>query len=117
MMAKPAISSCIDATSTLTLAARILAATRTGVQRQLRPYSIKSRERLAMLSASAKRANRKDSSECIMGARPNEPDFPAKPGSNQVPVRRCRHAHYDRYVNCKHRRVVSSFDEPIVWSE
>src|ERR687898_2002171 len=90
MMAKPAISLCIDATSTLTLAARILAATRAGVQRQLRPNSIKSRERVAMLSASAKRANRNESSEFIISVYDYGPDFPANPASNQVLEKRPR---------------------------
>src|SRR6266446_3307398 len=56
----------MDATSTLTSGARILAATRVGVQRHRRPYSIKSRDKLAMVVASAGRANRNDSSELVM---------------------------------------------------
>src|SRR6266850_6440369 len=56
----------MHATSTLTSAARILAATRIGVQRHRRPYSIKSRDKLAIMVASAGRANRNDSSELVM---------------------------------------------------
>ena len=44
----------------------MLAATRIGVQRQRRPYSTKSRDKFAMVVASAGRAKRNDSSELVM---------------------------------------------------
>jgi hypothetical protein len=44
----------------------MLAATRAGVQRHWRPYSMESRDKLAMAAASAGRANRNDSSELVM---------------------------------------------------
>src|SRR5438128_9745584 len=66
MIANPAMLPSMHATSTLTSGARILAATRMGVQRHRRPYSIKSRDKLAMVVASAGRANLNDSSELVM---------------------------------------------------
>src|SRR5262245_22148407 len=54
------------ATSTLTSGARILAATRLGVQRHWRPFSIRSRDNLAMVVVSAGRANCNDSSKLFM---------------------------------------------------
>jgi hypothetical protein len=44
----------------------MLAAIRIGVHRHRRPYSIKSRDKLAMETASAGRANRNDSLELVI---------------------------------------------------
>ena len=59
------------ATSTLTSGARILAATRLGRQRHVRPYSIKSRDKAAIATASAGRANLNDTSKLVMKCAPN----------------------------------------------
>src|SRR5882724_8600732 len=85
MIANPAMFPRMHATSTLTSGSRILAATRSGVQRHRRPYSIKSRDKLAMAVASAGRANRNDSSELVIGVWPTNSVLSPKPGSNQVP--------------------------------
>src|SRR5437867_1659672 len=66
MIAKPIIRSLIRATSTLTLFARILASTRFAVHFHCKPYSIKTRDMLAMVATSARRANSKDRSEFVM---------------------------------------------------
>src|SRR5207244_10190828 len=75
MIANPVMLPSMHATSTLISGARILAATRIGVQRHRRPYSIKSRDKLAMVVASAGRANRNDSSELVMMCMPQRIAF------------------------------------------
>ena len=63
---KPLKRSSRRATRTLVLSALMLAATRCSVQRQRRPYSIRSRDSLAMAAASLARAKRKERSELVV---------------------------------------------------
>src|SRR5512135_3234862 len=66
MIAKPTTRPSARATSTLTLGLRMLAATRSAVHRQRRPYSIKTRDISAIAAASDCRAKRNDRSELVI---------------------------------------------------
>ena len=67
MIPKPASRLSSRATSTLIAGSSMFAVTRCSVQRQFKPFSIKSRDILAMALASAVRAKRKVRSECFIG--------------------------------------------------